>query len=302
MTGFEALQRQALDWIYTKSQGRSDVSVGLTEFMTETGTDLGTAMGIVSYCASQGLIQNVSGMGNPAARLTGHGIREVQQRRARASDPVLRVRAARNALLRWLYEQHLTSVNMAFVSKFTESAYAQHEGSPFTLAEIGRAAAYLVEKDLIKGVSAYGATGPIRANITPLGMDCIENGENVSDFVGNRGGSNPTFNVSVGTINSSGALVMSGTNFTQQVTVGTDPAALANFARTLLENIDRIPLSNETAGEARSALQEASSPDATPEQVSGAFQRFVGYLADAGKPVVTAAFMLIAQHYGLPSA
>jgi hypothetical protein len=46
-------------------------------------------------------------------------------------------------------------------------------------------------------------------------------------------------------------------------------------------------------------LQQHST-DGSPETAQRAFSKMVGYLADAGKPVLTAVFALVAQHWGLP--
>jgi hypothetical protein len=46
--------------------------------------------------------------------------------------------------------------------------------------------------------------------------------------------------------------------------------------------------------------REVEQPDPDRSRVARAFGRFVEYLADAGKPVLTAAFLLAASRYGLP--
>jgi hypothetical protein len=299
----DTIRYKALEWIYLKAEGSQAEVVTLGDFMTEEGVDLGAALGLVRELAHLGLVNDVSGMGNPSAFLTPAGAQEIQGRMKRRNDPALRRAAARNGLLRWLYKQDANRVHMPFPNKVLDAEESLFEGERLTADEIDQAAEFLAGRGLIKGPGSLGARGPLRVEITPEGQDCVEyNGGDVADYLRERRTGAASISTHIGTINSSGALAVGSTGVSQRVTMGTDPAALAEFARTLMAEMRELPLPAHTAQEARDALQEVAEAGDDRAKAATAFGRFVGYLVDAGKPVVTAAFMIAARHYGLPSA
>ncbi|OHX04586.1 hypothetical protein [Micromonospora sp. WMMB235] len=303
MQDIDTLRHEMLDRIYTEAGGSTHRYVELNGFAADIGIEVDVAYSLVKDCSMRGLVEDASTFGGPSAALTPAGIREVQARRRRRADPALRSAAARNSLLRWFYAQDLADVHMPLTNKFLESDESTFEGERFGSNEIERAAEFLAGRGLIKGVSASGVRGPLRAKITIEGQDCVErHGGNVSEYIRDQRGTAPSINTNIGTINSSGALAVGSTGVTQSVTVGADPAALAEFAKTLLAELAKLPLPATVAEQAHDALREVAEAGEDTSRASNAFQRFVGYLVDAGKPVVTAAFMIAAQHYGLPSA
>jgi len=162
-----------LDWAYDQARGDTTNVVEILPFAEEHGLDLDAGFTLVDVCLAAGLARSVSTFGNPAILLTPAGLAHVQARRRRRDDPALRAVAARSGLLRWMYQQHIAGVSVPHPSRFAATPEASFEGSPFTDVEIGRAAEYLAKKDLIKGPGAFGSIGPLRANITPNGMDCV---------------------------------------------------------------------------------------------------------------------------------
>lgn len=297
----ENLRAEMLDYIYTVAEGSTGRFVDLKDFAAEYGLQVGTVYGLVFDCDRQGLVVDASSLGSPCAALTPSGIQEVQARRRRRADPALRSAAARNGLLRWLYNQDLANVHMPITNKFLESEESIFEGDQLTQDEIDRAAEYLYEKQLIKGVPAWGARGPLRAEITHQGRDCVENyGGNVAEYLRDQRSGGPSINTTIGTINNSGAIAVASTGATQNVTSGTDPSALAAFAKTLLTALPNLSLPREVAGEAEQSLKEVAEAGTDTERAASAFRRFVSYLVDAGKPVVTDVMMWIARN-SLPS-
>ncbi|MGC5305972.1 hypothetical protein [Micromonospora zamorensis] len=276
--------------------------MSLQEFMAEHEVDLATCLGLVRDLADQGLVNDASGMGDPCAFLTAAGIRDVQERESRRNDPALRLATARKGLLRWFYEQDLADVHMPVTTKVLESDWSLHEGERLTDREVDRAAEFLAAHELIKGTRAWGSRGPIRAKITVKGQGCVEHyGGDVAEYLRDQR-SAPAINTHIGTINSSGALAVGSTGVTQNVTTSADPAALASFAKTLLAELPNLPLPASAVDQARESLTEVVEAGDDTSRATGAFGRAVGYLIEAGKPVVTAAFLALAQHYGLPPA
>lgn len=168
-----ALRDALLDWASDQASGDTSNIVRVMPFAEERQLDLDAAFTLVEVCRDSGLARSESTFGTPSIRLTPAGLLHVQQRRQRREDPALRASAARAGLLRWKYRQHLAGVHMPLPSRFAADSEANFEGSPFTEAEIAHAADYLAKRQLIKGPGAFGATGPLRADITPDGMDCV---------------------------------------------------------------------------------------------------------------------------------
>lgn len=164
---------ELLDWAYDQARGDTTNAVHVLPFTQERGLDVDAGFTLVDICEAARLVRAVSTFGNPTVLLTPAGIAHVQARRRRREDPGLRATAARTGLLRWMYGQHTDGVHMPHPSRFATAAGAHFEGRPFTEAEISHAAEYLAKRELIKGPGAFGHRGPLRADITPDGMDCV---------------------------------------------------------------------------------------------------------------------------------
>ncbi|MFD7628931.1 hypothetical protein ACFV7Q_23340 [Streptomyces sp. NPDC059851] len=97
-----------------------------------------------------------------------------------------------------------------------------------------------------------------------------------------------------------------GDNATQtSTTISADAgsAAVAPFVELMLGVISRLDLSADQADGARRALDALRSEAAGDEPSQSRLQRlmggFVAYLAQAGAPALTAAFMTLALHVGI---
>jgi hypothetical protein len=304
----EALLGLLLDWVHQQAEGSVSTSVDIAPFAKYQGLEAVAALQLVRQGAGQGLLRDTSTMGGPAAFLTIAGVHDVQARQKRRMDPGLRAMAARQGLLRWFYEQHLAGVHMPITDRVLQTPSGAFEGALLTEAEIDRAAGYLADHGLIKGIMADQCKGPLRAEITTPGIDCIEqHGGNVSEYLrGSQIAAGTSINI--GTLHNSGALAVGNQgDTTQTIAAGTDPAAMAAFLQTMLRELPKVRLEPEREAAVRAELaeaeREASADSPESERVVGPLGRAVGYLADAGKPALTALFMLLAQHYGgLPPA
>jgi hypothetical protein len=221
----------------------------------------------------------------------------------RRTDPALRNVAARNTLLRWLYEQDSQGMRYPLISNILLTDYANFEGDRLTADEFNQAAEYLKQKGLIKGASSAYSQAPARPRITDMGQDCVEHyGGDVREFLRSQAQTGPSITNNIGTVHNSGAMAIGSTDVTQHVTGNIDPAAMAAFVQVLLKELPHLQLPDED--KARSELQaiqhEATQPNPARGRITAALGRFAGYLSDAGKPVMTAFLVLIAQHFGMP--
>ncbi|MGW3307581.1 hypothetical protein ACWDG9_13465 [Streptomyces sp. NPDC001073] len=96
-----------------------------------------------------------------------------------APDAVLHLSASRTALLRWLWhqkQQRSPGEPMPNVlDVLLDDSLSVDRGVRFTESEIDRASAYLEHHGLIKGGGTFDQmAGPVLAEITPAGEDCVE--------------------------------------------------------------------------------------------------------------------------------
>jgi hypothetical protein len=267
-----------LEFLYEQGGGRLDQFIELGSFIEDNGLDIQTGYALIRAAAESKLVNDASSLSVPCGALTLPGVDAVRRRRREA--PAARRRALYAALLRRLHEQEEAGANMPVVSP------ALLEGGPFrpgvTDSEVDRAAAYLVDNDLIRGIPVAEKAGPVRASVTSKGLDCLDNyGGDVTAYLerGRRGGGGTT----IGTVtvhNSSGNVAIAG-DATQHVTTEVDLAALARIIQALLDGLPRYQLPPEAAaGEAlREAQRELESPNPDPGRIRSAISRVGAALA-----------------------
>jgi len=188
-----------MDWVYDQAHGDTSESVQIMEFARDAGLDTNGGFALLYVCEGAGLVRSTSALGDPCVTLTAAGIADVHARRQRREDPAQRAAAARTGLLRWSYRQHLAKVHLPYTEQFAESAEAQFEGTRFTkgaYGEIDYAAKDLANKQLIEGAVVEEYAGPVTAEITPAGIECVVDfGGNVPDYLRDQRSQGPSMNV-----------------------------------------------------------------------------------------------------------
>ena len=120
----------------------------------------------------------------PIVRLTEIGVQHVETNRDRWNDRVYRDRAVRNALLDWLHDQRDAPQGSVPLTSFLQDPRSALGPIFFTANDLDAAAAYLSERGLIEGTAHLSQLrGPAWARITANGIDCIEQGGNVADYL-----------------------------------------------------------------------------------------------------------------------
>ncbi|MEU4825101.1 hypothetical protein AB0H37_24785 [Actinomadura sp. NPDC023710] len=176
MTGnhFE-LHESLVEWVFARAGEASDGRVDISEFGKDHHLDSPTTFTLLSQCKERGFLEDRhSSMGSPIASLTSYGYDWMKARLLRQGDKVQRMIAARNGLLRWLWEQKQDGRGYPVVTNFLKTDEAKFEGAFLTEAEIDRAAASLTERGLIHGMRSSGRRGPVRAETTDEGDRCVE--------------------------------------------------------------------------------------------------------------------------------
>jgi hypothetical protein len=227
--------------------------------------------------------------GFPTVALTPAGITHLKSRRATWANPVYRNRAARNAVLSWLYDQRDHPQGYVPVQNFLRDSRSIDSGYFFSSNDLEAAGSYLVEQGLIRGTNIDQLQGPGLARITARGMDCIEEGGNVSDYLKHSatGGSNITFNGPVAATN------IAGDNARQYaVSHGITTTEVRDLMQAIIEAVPELGLPSAQASEIRviatHAITEADggSPDRTKFQLAA--QRLRALLAASGRTALSA--------------
>jgi hypothetical protein len=109
------------------------------------------------------------------------------------------------------------------VESVLQSPHSLFEGERLTPDEIDRAGAYLLSKALITGIRTGQTEGPVRAEITAEGQDCVEHFEgDVSAYERRNSSGNTTFNIG----ENAGNIAANSRDFTMNATTnkdGTEP-------------------------------------------------------------------------------
>ncbi|WP_211291458.1 hypothetical protein [Micromonospora wenchangensis] len=294
-----AMRDALLDWAYDQAGGDTTNAVPVMPFAEERGLDLDVGFTLVDMCTASGLARSVSTFGNPRILLTPDGLAHVQERRRRRDDPALRAGAARSGLLRWMYRQHIARVHMPLPGRFASAPEAAFEGSAFTEVEIALAAEYLAKRELIKGPGAFGHTGPLRADITPDGMDCVVDwSANVSAYLRRQ---EPTVSTSTSTYNgpvfnggsADGAqLAWNNQSVTQNNTrveqIAPGYEALAKALTEMLQQVPAMGLSEEAREDIDAASREILAEIVQDEPRPGPIRRAATVLRTWLTPIAAA--------------
>ncbi|MFE7854089.1 hypothetical protein [Streptomyces sp. NPDC057403] len=197
-------------------------------------------------------------------------------------DKVLHLSASRRALLVWLWHQKQQQgpgdpmPNVKGV--LSDDSLSVDQGVRFTEAEIDRASAHLEQNGLIKGAGAIDQmAGPVFAEITPQGEDCVENyNGDTSAYIRRKDSGPVTFHIT----NNSGNIAANSTGFTQNAVTqgGFDPAQIL-AAASLVQQL--APALTPDADEQQGLLAQVSDLEEaarSSEPEPGVVRRIAGGL------------------------
>jgi hypothetical protein len=296
---FADLYEPFVEWVYDHADSQLG-DVDFSEFSQMYDLDIHASFALLRYCKERGLLDDkFSTLGGPAANMTLAGIQWVEERKRRRNDPTLRVSAARKGLLVWLWKQKQSGAQYPIVEKFLDFDESVFEGDRLQADEVDRAAAYLEEKGLIKGVKVAERQGPVRAETTSRGDDCVERfGGDVTEFERHDMAGGTVFNIHG---DNTGNIAANSRDVTMNAKTvkGIDMAAIVMFARALRQAAPMLGLSDDDASElvetADRIEQEASSDDPDLNRL----QRWgISMLALLNSPIVSGALGGVLAEYG----
>lgn len=191
------------------------------------GLESGAITSDLQHLATLDLVycfESVAGINNVFIKQPGLDVvKEWQEVR---SNPRRRAQEIRDALLNWLYDEHVGGGHVAGISDFLDSSMNHFMGDPYSESELARAAKWLMEEEYIDGFKTMGAE-LLRPSITTKGMRVIETEQSVNTALSSAG-------VNVTEVNISGS---SGVN----VAVASNNVNQSNtLTQGQIEEIERI--------------------------------------------------------------
>jgi hypothetical protein len=186
----------------------------------------------------------------PDVMLTSDGVHHVAALRRGWADRALRDRAARDALLAWLYDRRIHEAAGGFFSD-PRSAYS---GQFFSSDDMEDSARYLQEKKLIKRTHSNWLSDLSDLRITASGLDCIEQGGSVAEYAKQPAKTNISYSFNAPV---SGTNVSIGGKAGQHATVsGLDASSLRTLIQAIVEALPGLGLDTQLLRETRGAADE----------------------------------------------
>jgi hypothetical protein len=256
----------------------------------------------------EGLIDVIWGpeYSDPSAALTASGLQKLQDVERRWRQRSWREPAARDAVMNWIYEaEEGVPTGYLPITGFFRHRRSVVDGFMFSVDDVDRASAYLAEQGLIEGLTVDQLRGPVQVRLTASGIDCMEKGLSVADYLDRRTGG--TTNNFFGNI--SGSNLAWGDHATQHSTVnGVDAEGLKTLVDAVLHALPVMGLASpdQQAAEAAAAdlAAEARAESPNPSRVHRVLRRLGAVLSNAGEQalsvVLKAAIDHVAASVGLP--
>lgn len=237
--------------------------------------------------------------------LTPTGSQRLENIRTRRQDPMRRRRAARAALLRWLYDRKVAGVHRPVISDFFTSPHGLYYGHPFPERDVDDASMFLRSVGLLTGTGSNGG-GIARPSITAAGEAHVESGRALDEV--NPGTASPEHD-SVGTR----IMITGDNNFIQ----AHSPGAHASVTTTItvddrlqvlqLADVldDALPILPEEAAALPAALRAAvAEGQDDPGVVRSVLESAKSTLTSGVGAVVGNALLAgvksLLTHYGIP--
>jgi hypothetical protein len=228
------------------------------------------------------------GTREPEPKLTGVGHRQLEEVRRLRSNRADRAAACRQAIILWLYND---GRGAAGTDEFIPAEAYRFYGTPFTEDEVDEAITYLLDRDLIQGMNAFGQ-GLSQPELTTDGIECVEhhNGDIRGFMAPQQSGLvtfSQTFNAPVS------GQVAQGQTVQQTQHQSIDSAALTEILQTMRDALSdvRDPDDRDDAEHAIRELEVAvdEGDQAEVQKRAGRLQRLANRLGSTALTTATTA-------------
>ena len=217
--------------------------------------DQGKTRDALSQLEAQGLIRLVwANQPLPDVILTAAGAASARGSNEGWNIRTSRNRAVRNALLAWLHDQEDNLQGAALLASFLQDPHSIIGGHITSPADLDAASAYLCDKKLIQGTAFIDQQrGPVWAHLTADGIDCMEHGGDVAEYLTPRSSQvTYTFNGPI-----TGTNVAVGDHAHQNATLrGIDTDALRTLTQAIIEALPGLDLEAHDQADAQDAASQ----------------------------------------------
>lgn len=301
VTKTELWRIRLLDWLYDFRPERPGNLARIVDFLSddEKSEDhiYELLRGVLQNLSDRGLISLSPGMGldGLSASITDAGRVDVEARRARRADPALRRAATRDALVQWIYRNPRGDLDDMVTDLSTF-----YEGEPLERDHLEGELGYLLNKDLVTGVSADQFV-LLQPEVTDKGVDCVEQyGGSVRDYLRRAEGSATQHNVHFNAPVSGSNVAWDSTNVSQTATtIGPAGDELAMLVRAIAQAIPVLGLEEPESSALANDLQVIDAELVQPEPDRGAIRtlvvRSLGIVGRAGSTALSALFQAYAK-------
>ncbi|MER7967650.1 hypothetical protein ABTX35_01300 [Streptomyces sp. NPDC096080] len=283
---FVALHEPLVEWVFDQTSQDAAEYVSITPFGELHNLTEEQSHRLLQTCKEWGLLSDhYATFGDPAANLTSRGLQWVQERRRRRADPQKRSATARKGLLIWMWEQKNEGVGHPLVEGVLRSPHSLHEGERLAPQEIDRASAYLKAKGLITGSGTGQSDGPVRAEITTEGMDCVEHySGDISAYERRNAGGNTTWNIQ----QNSGNIANNSSGVTQNAVTQAefDPAKILEAVSFLQQLTPALTPDAREQEELRSQVGDLHTAATDPAPDRGTVRRLADRLVSTLRSLV----------------
>lgn len=170
--------------------------------------------------------------------------------------------------MRWFYDQDANGIEWLRVDQVLSSKHSVFKGCRLPESLIRRAALHLQKNELIRGDNGVAEIeGPITAQLTPRGQDCIESGGDVADYL--RANNDRATNITNFHGPVSGNVTWDSTHVTQTAsTSGLAGDEIGVLVRAIAEAIPALGLPDEQAATVRNTVDiiEGELAQSEPDQ------------------------------------
>lgn len=266
-----------LDWIHDACGGRADpVDLGPLFGDKDAGEQRNVAAGLEELERRGWLaLHKTMDWDSWSGSLLPTGADFAEQVQQHRGDTVGRRRAARDAILQWLYNAKAAGTASPVLTTTSLGSYGLYYGHPFTEQEVADAAVWLREQGYLRGSASSGGGIP-RPTIAAVGEQVVEDGRSVNDRAP------ATADVPAVAINVTGSqgvnIAANSPGATQSVTLTKDQRQqILTVADALQAMAPSLGLTPEHAAQAERDVVElreaAADPTADPGRVRGVLEQ-----------------------------
>lgn len=251
--------------------------------------------GVIQRLAELGYMREVSIAADYV--ITNDGIDVMRDILSQRADPALCAAAFRRGMLVWLYDLDRRGLQAHSTQQFSRHPGSSFAGKDPDDNDVQRTAFYLRGRGLIDGSPITQVKHLAAPRITALGMECVESGRPVADFLaGSQQPGNPIYisgssNVAIGTQG----------NVTQHHSAGIEPKALNDlmrFASIVREGLPSLGLDPHQQAVALSATEELERAAQEQAPDRGRLRSIAGHVLTAIGPATSAALAGIVTAFG----